>query len=127
MYFSRSGEATTSTTAPLPRLASGKSSTFLEDLSTISIDELVGSLQAQEQQMNQYDDTSHLEKALYSKVAINDNPSSKSYVRGRGEFEGGYQGGRGRGRQPFNKRLENEGYHPSGYCQNFRGRGRGRF
>ena len=31
MYFSRSGEATASTTAPLPRLASGKASTLLRE------------------------------------------------------------------------------------------------
>ena len=32
LYFSRSGEATASTTAPLPRLASGKASTLLASL-----------------------------------------------------------------------------------------------
>lgn len=37
-----------------------------DDLSTISIDELRGSLQAHEQLMNQYDDIDNLEKALRS-------------------------------------------------------------
>lgn len=32
LYCSRSGEATASTTAPLPRLASGKASTLLASL-----------------------------------------------------------------------------------------------
>ena len=66
-----------------------------KDLSTISIDELVGSLQAHEQRMNQYDDASHLEKALQSKVSIGDSSGSSSSARGRG----GYCGGQGRGRQ----------------------------
>ncbi|KAL8127506.1 hypothetical protein AgCh_014423 [Apium graveolens] len=57
-----------------------------KDLSTISIDELVGSLQAHEQRMNQYDDVSHLEKALQSKVSIGDSSGSSSYARGRGGF-----------------------------------------
>ncbi|XP_074356245.1 uncharacterized protein LOC141695941 [Apium graveolens] len=69
----------------------------LKDFSTILIDELVGSLQAHEQRMNQYDDTSHLEKALQSKVSIGDSSGSSSSVRGRGGFRGGYRGGRGRG------------------------------
>ncbi|XP_074355190.1 uncharacterized protein LOC141693900 [Apium graveolens] len=93
------------------------------DLSTISIDELVGSLQAHEQRMNQYDDASHLEKALQSKVSIGDNSGCSSYVRGRG----GYRGGRGRGRQSFNRGQNSEGYQPSGHGQNFRGRGRSGF
>ncbi|XP_074374846.1 uncharacterized protein LOC141715635 [Apium graveolens] len=63
-----------------------------KDLSTISIDELVGSLQAHEQRMNQYDDTSHLEKALQSKVSIGESSSSSSSDRGRGGFRGGYRG-----------------------------------
>ncbi|XP_074336690.1 uncharacterized protein LOC141673860 [Apium graveolens] len=93
-----------------------------KDLSTISIDELVGSLQAHEQRMNQYDDVSHLEKALQSKVSIGDSSGSS-----RGGFRGGYRGGRGRGRgrKSFNRCQNSEGYQPSGRGQNFRGRGRG--
>nr|XP_017233138.1 PREDICTED: uncharacterized protein LOC108207189 [Daucus carota subsp. sativus] len=70
-----------------------------KDLSTICIDELVGSLQAHEQRMNQYDDTSHLEKALQSKVSIGDSSGGSSSARDRGGFRGGYRGGRGRGRR----------------------------
>ncbi|XP_074337698.1 uncharacterized protein LOC141674898 [Apium graveolens] len=66
-----------------------------KDLSTISIDELVGSLQVHEQRMNQYDDASHLEKALQSKVSIGDSSGSSSSTRGRSGFRGGYRGGRG--------------------------------
>nr|XP_017228786.1 PREDICTED: uncharacterized protein LOC108204029 [Daucus carota subsp. sativus] len=69
-----------------------------KDLFTISIDELVGSLQAHEQRMNHYDDASHLEKALQSKVSVGDSSGSSSSARGRGGFRGGYRGGRGRGR-----------------------------
>ncbi|XP_074374408.1 uncharacterized protein LOC141714811 [Apium graveolens] len=96
-----------------------------KDLSTISIDELVGSLQAHEQRMNQYDDANHLEKALQSKVSICDSSGSSSSARGRGGFRGGYRGGRGRGRQSFNRGQNSEGYQPSGRGQNFRGQGRG--
>ncbi|XP_074327754.1 uncharacterized protein LOC141665667 [Apium graveolens] len=77
-----------------------------KDLSTISIDELVGSLQGHEQRMNQYDDASHLEKALQSKVSIGDSSGSSSSARGRG----GYRGGRGRGRQSFNRGQNSKGY-----------------
>lgn len=98
-----------------------------KDLSTISIDELVGSLQAHEQRMNQYDDESHLEKALQSKVSIGDSSSSSSSVRSRGGYRGSYRGGQGRGRQTFSRGQNNEGYQPSGHGQNFRGRGRGGF
>ena len=35
LYFSRSGEATAYTTAPLPRLASGKASTLLASLALV--------------------------------------------------------------------------------------------
>ncbi|XP_074345106.1 uncharacterized protein LOC141684164 [Apium graveolens] len=98
-----------------------------KDLSKISIDELVGSLQAHEQRMDQYDDASHLEKALQSKVSIGDSSGSNGSVRGRGGFRGGYRSGRGHGRQSFNRGQNSEGYQPSGRSQNFRGRGRGGF
>ncbi|XP_074337573.1 uncharacterized protein LOC141674771 [Apium graveolens] len=98
-----------------------------KDLSTISIDELVGSLQAHEQRMNQYDDVSHLEKELQSKVSIGDSSGSSSSARGRGGFRGGYHGGRGRERQSFNRGQNSEGYQPSVRGQNFRGRGRGSY
>ncbi|XP_074345799.1 uncharacterized protein LOC141684630 [Apium graveolens] len=81
-----------------------------KDFSTISIDELVGSLQAHEQRMNQYDDASHLEKALQSKVSIGDSSGSSSSARGRGGYKGGYRGGRGRGRQSFNRGQNFESY-----------------
>ncbi|XP_074373431.1 uncharacterized protein LOC141713755 [Apium graveolens] len=98
-----------------------------KDLSTISIDELVGSLQAHEQQMNPYDDASHLEKALESKVSIVDSSGSSGSVRGKGRFRGGYRGGRGRGRQSFNRGQNSEGFQSSSRGQNIRGRGRGGF
>ena len=53
--------------------------------------------------MNQYDDASHLEKALQSKVSIGDSFGGSSSARGIGGFRGGYRGGRGRGRQSFNR------------------------
>ena len=63
-----------------------------KDLSTISIDEFIGSLQAHEQRMNQYNDASHLEKSLQSKV-IGESSNSSNFVRGRGGYRGGYRGG----------------------------------
>ncbi|KAL8113035.1 hypothetical protein AgCh_020382 [Apium graveolens] len=41
--------------------------------------------------MNQYDNASHLKKALQSKVFIGDNCSSSSFVHGRGGIKGGYR------------------------------------
>ncbi|XP_074352329.1 uncharacterized protein LOC141691492 [Apium graveolens] len=95
-----------------------------KDLSIISIDEIVGSLQAHEQRMNQYDDASYLEKVLQSKVSIGDSSRSSSSVHERGGFRGGYRGGRGRGRQSFNRVYDSEGYQPYNRGQNFRGRER---
>ena len=94
-----------------------------KDLSTITIDELVGSLQAYDQRMNQYDNMSHLEKALQSKVSIGENTSNNNFSCGRGS----YGGRRGCGRQSFNRGQNFEGYQPSGHSKKFRGRGRGRF
>ena len=51
-----------------------------KDLSMIFIDELVVSLQAHKQRMNQNDDTRKLEHILQSKVSINDNQVSSSYA-----------------------------------------------
>ncbi|GAA0173866.1 hypothetical protein LIER_41611 [Lithospermum erythrorhizon] len=62
-----------------------------KDLSTISINEIVGSLQAHEQRMNQYDDTDNLEKASQSKVSISEDQGNNSNVRGKGNY-GGYRG-----------------------------------
>ncbi|KAK1354734.1 CCHC-type domain-containing protein [Heracleum sosnowskyi] len=104
-----------------------------KDLSTISIDELVGSLQAHEQRINQYDDTDNLEKALQSKVSINDDQDNNSYVRGRrnydnyiGNYKGRYSGHR-RGRQNFDKGQKNENFQSSSRGRGFIGRGRGGF
>ncbi|XP_074373429.1 uncharacterized protein LOC141713753 [Apium graveolens] len=98
-----------------------------KDLSTISIDELVGSLKAHEQRMNQYDDASHLEKALQSKVSIVDSSGSSGCVIGECGFRGGSRVGRGRERQSFNRGQNSEGFQSSSRGQNFRGRGRGGF
>ncbi|XP_074369123.1 uncharacterized protein LOC141709797 [Apium graveolens] len=65
-----------------------------KDLFIISIDELVDSLQAHKQRMNQYDDAIHLEETLQSKVSIGDNSGSSSSNfrgRGRGGFQRGYK------------------------------------
>ncbi|KAE8697130.1 Glycerol-3-phosphate dehydrogenase [Hibiscus syriacus] len=73
-----------------------------KDLSQISIDELVGSLQAHKQKMTQNEDYENLEQALQSKMNVNEGEASSSYTRGRGNrggYRGRYRGGRGtRGR-----------------------------
>lgn len=56
------------------------------------MDELIGSLQAHEQIMKQNDDTGNCEQALQSKMSINENQASSSYIRGKGNH-GGYRGG----------------------------------
>ncbi|XP_061349454.1 uncharacterized protein LOC133294723 [Gastrolobium bilobum] len=64
-----------------------------KDLSVISIDELVGSLQAHEQRMNLNEGSSKLEQALQNKLSLDVNQaSSSSYGRGRGNH-GGYRRG----------------------------------
>ncbi|KAK3004636.1 hypothetical protein RJ639_019123 [Escallonia herrerae] len=69
----------------------------LKDLSQISIDELVGSLQAHEQRINQNENSENLEQALQSKLHVGENQVSSSSRCGRGErsgYKGGYRGGR---------------------------------
>ena len=67
------------------------------DLSTLSIDELHGSLLVQEQRMQGYQEEEHVLKIAHDDRYYNNRG------RGRGTFRGGR--GRGRGRQPFNKAL----------------------
>ena len=50
-----------------------------KDLSTISIDELVGSIEAHEQRMNQKENIGNLEQALQSKLLVGENQASSSY------------------------------------------------
>ena len=63
-----------------------------KDLSVMSVDELVGSLQAHEQRMNLNEGSNNLEQALHTKLSLNKNQASSSNVRGRGN-RGGYRGG----------------------------------
>jgi hypothetical protein len=65
------------------------------DLSTLSIDELHGSLLVHEQRMQGYQEEEHVLKVAH------DDRSNRG--RGRGMFRGGR--GRGRGRQPINKAV----------------------
>ncbi|KAL4387850.1 hypothetical protein GQ457_09G010590 [Hibiscus cannabinus] len=67
-----------------------------KDLSQMTIDELVGSLQAHEQKMKLNEETENLEQVLQSKLHVNKGEASSSYVRGRGF--------RGRGRGGFQQR-----------------------
>ncbi|XP_019459937.1 PREDICTED: uncharacterized protein LOC109359697 [Lupinus angustifolius] len=78
------------------------------DLSTLSIDELHGSLLVHEQRMQGYHEEEHV-----LKVAQEDRSNRG---RGRGVFRGGH--GRGRGRQPLNKAIiECFKYHRLGHFQ----------
>ncbi|KAK2989425.1 hypothetical protein RJ640_017680 [Escallonia rubra] len=110
-----------------------------KDLSQISIDELVGSLQAHEQRINQNENSGNLEQALQSKLHVGENQASSSYGRGRGErsgYRGSYRGGRGprsirggrgRGRQSFDISQTSDGYQAYSRDRGFRSRGRGGF
>ncbi|XP_074328442.1 uncharacterized protein LOC141666351 [Apium graveolens] len=71
--------------------------------------------------------TSIEESKDLSTISIDELFCGSSPVHGRGGFRGSYRGGRGRGRQSFNRGQNSEGYQPSGHRQNFRGRGRGGF
>ncbi|KAK2991588.1 hypothetical protein RJ640_000959 [Escallonia rubra] len=110
-----------------------------KDLSQISIDELVGSLQAHEQRINQNESSGNLEQALQSKLHVGENQASSSYGRGRGErsgYRGSYRGGRGprsihggrgRGRQSFDRSQTSDDYQAYSPGRGFRSRGRGGF
>ncbi|GMJ06660.1 hypothetical protein HRI_004335200 [Hibiscus trionum] len=57
-----------------------------KDLTQMSIDELVGSLQAHEQKMKLNEETENLEQVLQSKLHVNESGTSSSYTRGRGNY-----------------------------------------
>ncbi|XP_061375044.1 uncharacterized protein LOC133317220 [Gastrolobium bilobum] len=61
-----------------------------KNMSAMSIDELMGSLQAYEQRMNLNEGSSNLEQALQSKLSFDENQASSSFGGGRGNH-GGYR------------------------------------
>ncbi|GMI72170.1 hypothetical protein HRI_000886300 [Hibiscus trionum] len=104
-----------------------------KDLSKISLDELVGSLQAHEHKMKQNEDFKNLEQALQSKMNINEGEASNSYTRGqgnRGGYRGRYRGrrgARGHGGRSYDTSQTSENFQTSSRGRGFRGRGRGRY
>ncbi|KAL4312664.1 hypothetical protein GQ457_01G025820 [Hibiscus cannabinus] len=62
-----------------------------KDLSQMTIDEHVGSLQAHERKMKLNEETENMEQVLKSKLHVNKGEASSSYARGRGN-RGGYHG-----------------------------------
>ncbi|GMJ04997.1 hypothetical protein HRI_004168900 [Hibiscus trionum] len=99
-----------------------------KDLTQMSIDELVGSLQAHEQKMKLNEESKNLEQVLQSKLHVNEGGASNSYTRGRGNYRGYHgQGARGRGGRSYVSNQANENYQSSSRGRGYRGRGRGRY
>lgn len=97
-----------------------------KEIDSMTIDQLMGSLQDHEEKLKKTRGKEPLEKALYSKVSFKEREKSfrngKEQGRGRGTFQGrgGFQGRRrGRGREDANKEDENQRFSYR------RGRGRG--
>ncbi|XP_020245383.1 uncharacterized protein LOC109823515 [Asparagus officinalis] len=97
-----------------------------KDLSEVSIDELQGSLQAYEQDINiSSNQAENLEQALQSKMTIKeDSRRGRGGYRGRGSFRGGSNFQQGRRRQ-YQGGHENQDQNRDRERSFNRGRGRG--